>query len=218
MNYNHAISKLDIPARMLKLPISENGFPVPRFVAWVDGKPDFRAVHTSWLAQAVNQKLCWICGERLGKHLAFILGPMCALNRVNSEPPSHLECARFAVKACPFLAHPERKRNEHDLPDNRIEAPGIHVERNPGAMAIWITLSYRPFRTDGMGNPGILFSLGDPIALEWYARGRKATRDEIIDSIDSGLPLLREVAERDGPAAVEEFNQRHADAMALLPA
>jgi hypothetical protein len=221
--YNAAIKRLDMPARFLRLPVDKRGYPVPKFVAWIDGEADFRVVETGWIVQAVNHDLCWLCGDKLGRFKAFVIGPMCAVNRINSEPPSHLECARFAVKACPFMVNPERKRDTYTpYPEGGEPAAGIPLDRNPGVMLIWITKSYRPFRpsvgykVSQVGN--VLFALGDPTALEWWHRGRQATREEIMASINSGLPLLRKLAEEDGPAAIEEFNRQHARALELVPA
>jgi hypothetical protein len=213
MNYNAAINRLDVPARMLKLPIDERGFPVPRFVDYIGGKPDFRAIRRDWLALCVRHKFCWLCGEKLGRNMAFVIGPMCAINRVNSEPPSHLECARFACKACPFLTQPRRARNEHDLPDH-VKAPGVALDRNPGVALVWVTTSYRTFEAK-LGTAGLMFALGDPVKLEWYAHGRTATRAEIMESINSGLPLLRAMAARDN--AMEELEGYIKRGLALVP-
>jgi hypothetical protein len=194
--------------------VDERGYPVPKFVHWIDGKPDFRVVDVYYFKRAVEQRLCWICGERLGRHMAFVLGPMCSINRINSEPPSHLDCARFAVQACPFMVHPERKRNEMDLPEEGIKPAGIMIARNPGAIVIWVTESYKPFKAPN----GILFHVGEPTSLEWYARGRKATREEVMESINTGLPFLRNVAEMEGPDAVAEFKQQVERGLQLVPA
>lgn len=93
----------DLPPRIAKLPTDERGYPVPYFVEWIDGKPDFRVMSSKNLARAVKYRRCWICGEELGRFLCFTIGPMCGVNRISSEPPSHYDCARFAVSACPFL-------------------------------------------------------------------------------------------------------------------
>lgn len=217
MSYNPAIAKLDIPSRIRKLPIDERGYPVPRFVMWIDGKPDFRVADRAYWSTAYRQRLCWLCGEKLGRHLAFPIGPMCAVNRVTSEPPCHLECARFSVQACPFLTQPKRPRNPHDLPEDGEAPAGVMLERNPGVTLIYVTDSYRPFNT-AAGAPGSLFKLSAPINWSWWARGRIATRDEIIAAIDSGLPLLRSFAEQDGKEAIAEFNRHVGLAMAMIPA
>lgn len=211
--YNIAINRLDMPARFLRLPIDDRGYPVPKFVKWVDSKPDFRAADTEFWTTAIRHKLCWLCGEKLGRYLAFVIGPMCAINRTTSEPPSHLDCARFAVKACPFLTQPHRIRNAHDLPPERIPAPGAPIDRNPGVALIWIAEDYQIFNATG----GPLIAIGEPVATEWYAHGRKATRAEIMASIESGLPLLREIAQREGADAVE-FEQQVQRGLALVPA
>jgi hypothetical protein len=213
MPYNVAISRLDMPARFLRLPVDSRGFPVPKFVAWVDGKPDLRAVDARWFNRAVSSRLCWLCGEPLGRHMAFVIGSMCAINRTTSEPPSHLECARFAVKACPFLTQPQRPRNPHDLPEQTEQPAGIHFDRNPGVSLIWVTEHYSPFK---VGN-GVLIKLGEPNKLEWYSHGREATREEIMASIDSGIPKLRELAEKEGPDAIKEFEKELERGLALVP-
>src|SRR5262245_39698608 len=83
------------PPRIKRLPLDARGYPVPWFVAYVDGVPDFRIVDTPKIGVAWNKQRCWICGGQLGRYLAFAIGPMCAVNRVSSEPPSHLECAMY---------------------------------------------------------------------------------------------------------------------------
>src|SRR5262245_54450039 len=120
-----------VPRRMQKLPLDHRGYPVPWFVAFIDGKPDFRVVREPGIPLAHNKDLCWLCGERRGKWLAFVVGPMCGINRVTAEPPSHYECAEFAIKACPFLTRPMAVRRERDLPEHD-DAPGIMLARNPG--------------------------------------------------------------------------------------
>ena len=33
--------------------------------------------------QSVKEKRCWICGDKRGKYGAFVIGPMCAINRIS---------------------------------------------------------------------------------------------------------------------------------------
>lgn len=49
------------------------------------------------------------------------------------------------------------------------------------------------------------------------AEGRPATRDEVVASIDSGLPILRADAEAEGSDAVADLEQMHSEALALIP-
>lgn len=203
-----------IPARIKKLPLNKDGYPVPWFVAWIDGAPDFRVIGPGKLQDAVRMKLCWVCGEPLGGWLAFVIGPMCALNRVSSEPPSHRQCAEFSAKACPFLSNPERPRRENNLPEGHQNPAGISIDRNPGVTLVWITKSYKIIRLDR----GVLFDIGPLEEALWYARGRAATREEVTASIESGLPQLEAAAKEDGEQALDLLAKRKEAAMAFLPA
>ena len=204
----------DAPEQIQALKVDARGFPVPWFVPWFDGEPEFRAVDPRQAAYAVKNELCWICGNPFrGAARAFTIGPMCAVNRVSPEPPEHLDCARFAVRACPFLSRPMAKRRDaSDIP--HAPAPGLMIERNPGATLIWLT---RSFRIERQPEGGQLFRIGPPVAVEWYAEGREATRAEVLESVRTGLPLLREAAEGDGPEAVALLEKMTARAMRLIP-
>jgi hypothetical protein len=183
------VSLPPLPRRIQRLPRDRRGFPIPWFVATIDGEPDFRVIGRGKLADAVRQKRCWVCGEPLGRKLAFVIGPMCAITRVISEPPSHRDCALFSAHACPFLTQPRMRRNEKDLPENRVEPAGYGLSRNPGACCVWITHEYHTVRAH-RGNDGILFQLGEPTEVLWFCNGRQATREEIAASMESGLKLL----------------------------
>jgi hypothetical protein len=187
----------NMPARIARLPVDPRGYPVPKFVAHIEGKPDFRIMDANHLRNSIKQGLCWICGDRLGTRKAFTVGPMCCINRISPEPPSHRECAVFAAQNCPFLTTPEARRRKSGLPEERTVA-GIMIERNPGVTAIWVT---RGFNLMQVSN-GVLFVMGDPETLEFYARGRIATRAEIDESIRTGFPLLENAARRDGREAI----------------
>ena len=71
-----------LPPRFLKLPLNERGYPVPKFV-WhkPDGGYDFRVIEPGWPSKCVRNRLCWLCGEKLGRFMCFVVGPMCAINR-----------------------------------------------------------------------------------------------------------------------------------------
>jgi hypothetical protein len=212
------------PARVARLPKDAHGYPVPWFVQWMaDGKPtsanfagaepDFRVIDSAKLGAAVRSSLCWICGGPLGVHRVFAIGPMCVVNRVTSEPPSHRACAEYAAKACPFLSRPRMRRNEKDLPEDRVTA-GIPIDRNPGACALYETRKASPFRS----GDGCLFRLGEPDRIDWWADGRPAARAEVWASIESGYPLLLNLAKQDGPRAIAELERLRDRAMELLPA
>jgi hypothetical protein len=179
-----------LPAQMKRLPIDPRGFPVPWFTPKINGEWNFQVADPMRVRQAFVGRLCWICGTKLFRNLAFCIGPMCAINRATSEPASHVECASFATQACPFLTRPRMRRAP--LEDKR-DPPGIMLERNPGVVLLWVCRSYTRVP---VGN-GYLFSLGEPVRVEAFAEGRPATPQELEESIMSGLPALRALADAD---------------------
>lgn len=209
------------PVAMQFLPRDHRGYVVPFFVAWIDGKPDFRVTEPLKLRRCVHEGLCWLCGGPLARYVAYVIGPMCAVNLTSSEPPSHLACAEYAAQVCPFLTMPKATRREANLPAH-TQAAGVGLKRNPGVTLVWITRDrLAPFNVPPgpWGNPGTLFKIGRPVEVKWFAQGRAATRAEVIESIESGLPELLEVAGTDPlPGAVDELMRRKAEAWKLLPA
>lgn len=195
----------ELPHHMRNLPIDDRGFPVPWFVAWFDGKPDHRVVDPRKMVAAIKESRCWVCGEQLGTYKAFVIGPMSAINRISGEPPSHRECAEFAVRGCPFLSNPDARRRSAGMPEDVIFASPSHMPHNPGSMVIWVTKDYKVIRG---GADEILFSLGPPTNTQWYTAGRNATRQEVLDSVAYGLPLLLEAAAAESTAAVARMQMR----------
>lgn len=208
-----------LPDRMKTLPIDERGYPVPWFADWnwIDGKPEFRAMNPNKWVRAIRMKLCWVCGERLGRHLVFVAGPMCGINRTSGEPPNHLECARWSVRNCPFLNNPDQVRRE----DEEINAGsgcigGVAIRRNPGVSMLWTTNTYTVYK-DSLTRSGRLIHMGEPSAVEWYRCGKPATREEVMESIDSGFSLVAEMAlKQDG--AMAYLNEQRERFQRFLPA
>jgi hypothetical protein len=198
---------------MKHLPVDERGYPVPWFVHWQDGKPDFRVIGPKKMEMALMLRLCWVCGGAFtNRRRFFTVGPMCTVNRVSGEPPSHEACAVYAAMGCPFLARPHMQRRENDLPEERVTQPG-HIEHNPGVAAVWKTQSFKTVRF----NDGMVFKMGDPDDVAWYCMGRLATRGEVVEAISRGLPKLIEKCEGE-PAALLHAGEQTAWVMAnILP-
>lgn len=203
-----------LPARMRSLPVDERGYPVPWFVAWVDGKPEFRVADSRKMLRADKFRLCWVCGQQVGKFATFVIGPMCAVNRTTSEPPCHLECAEFSAIACPFLTLPKAKRNERNMPEGFVDPAGEFLKRNPGVTCLWTCTSWRGFRV----GDGRLIELGEPTSVRWYTQKREALRQEILESIDSGMPLLQVMADEEGGDAPAQLAAYYERMLRYLPA
>jgi hypothetical protein len=219
-----AVKLPEPPPRIGRLPKDERGYPIPWFCAWLkDGKEvarashgskaDFRVLASGSREKAVRQSLCWVCGDRMGRHQVFPIGPMCAINRTTMEPPCHRACAEYSVIACPFLTVPARRRNEAGMGDMDLHVAGDMIERNPGATCLWES-SYRPFKVHN----GWLIRLETPTRVDWWTKGRQATRAEIEAAIDAGYPSLMDVAKAESQEAVDELEKLRRDAMRLLPA
>ena len=207
---NAAIRDIPLPKRLGRRPINERGFPVPWFVSRINGVWDFVNLDPNKVFEAARQDICFLCGEKLGQYKAFVIGPMCSINRISAEPPAHFECAEYAVKACPFLARPNAKRNyDKVLIGCTDDIPGMAILHNPGVTLIWVT--------KGWQLKGGLFHLGEPVTVHWYAEGRTATRTEIDAAIAKGLPLLRQAAASEGRQAMRELDRYIERAERLLP-
>ena len=181
-----------LPERMRSLPVDSRGFPVPFFVSWIKGKPEFRALRRETLLDAIDRRVCWICGQPLGRTVAFAIGPMCTVNQISAEPPQHRDCAIFAATACPFMTNPQARRRESGMPEGAgkpEDHPGIMLSRNPGATAVWIT---REFRVINIRGP--LHRLGPPLEVLWFTEGRAASRQEVEAALERGFPTLRDLA------------------------
>lgn len=177
--------RADVPGHMVGLPRDGRGYPVPWFVRWIDGIPDFRIADQDKISLAVKGSRCWICGGILGRFRSFLVGPAGAMNRMNSEPPSHHECAMYAVRVCPFLVLPKAHRREANMPEGYIDPDGLDPS-NPGVIIEWVSSTARVFQA----TRSLLFELGEPESVHWFTEGRPATRNEALQAIESAAAKL----------------------------
>lgn len=202
-----------LTTRLSKLPVDERGYPVPFFVKYLEGKPEFRFADGAKRQRCVQERLCWVCGQPLGRFESYVIGPMSAVNRTAAEPACHKDCAEWSVRGCPFLTKPKMERREDELTEQLgSTGPGVMIERNPGVMLIWTTRSHKLF---GDGKGGWLIQVGPPESVTWWREGRPATRAEVEESITTGLPLLQ--AQCDGPDDLAALQELATAAMKLLP-
>jgi hypothetical protein len=214
-----------MPANIARLPTCpQRKVPVPWFVDWdpldptCPPVPDFRIADVRKMGRAHREQLCWICGQQLAGRRAFVIGPMCACNRISSEPPSHVACADYAAMVCPFLAMPHMRRrdsSERMIASGKGHAPaGIGHDRNPGVCIVWETHSYALQYEPN----GVLFKVGHPLQLRWMTRGRLATRDEAAVALVAGVQEVTfPMAVAQGPEAVAALQVMLDAAWRLLP-
>ncbi len=214
----------ELPARLRSLHVFR-GYPVPWFVAWIGENgfavepgtpgsvPEFRVADASKFAIAVRGKLCWVCGEQLGRYMTFVLGPMCGINRTSAEPPCHAECAQWSARNCPFLSKPQMVRRENDMPAEECAPAGVMLKRNPGVTLLWTTKSYTVNRHDS----GYLVEVGEPLSMEWWSLGKHANRAQVVASVESGIGTLEEMAQQE-EGAMDELLKRKAWLESRYPA
>lgn len=215
------------PPRIAALDRNPVGYPIPWFVdreigpdGTLDSDPDFRIADKRKLLSATLFRLCWVCGnslinEALGRtatQYAYVIGPMCALNRISSEPPAHRACAIYSATACPFLTTPDMRRRPVDM-ERMVKPDGEMLLRNPGVALVWVTNQRR--MVDGHE----LWNVGEPAELLWFCEGRPATWEEAFHAVNSGMPELHAVADRDPnpEAARTELARQYRRALELLP-
>jgi hypothetical protein len=204
------------PLPITLLPLDKRHRRIPWFVhREPDGEPDFRIAVAGKLRQAVAEHRCWICGELLAHPDgdAYVIGPMCTVNRISTEPPNHRACAIYAVQACPFLTHPHMRRRDTGIPQDRLTSENGFTH-NPGVTAIWCTPHATLIREPN-GYP--VFQLDAPTRVWWWKQGRRATRSEVTAALEFCHPIMEEHARAEGDHALAELENRYTEALKLLP-
>jgi len=206
-----------VPDKMRRRPLDARGYPVPWFVAWIAGKPDFRIVDPNKFHLAIDKRRCWLCGQPVGKYATFVVGLMCIVNHTSAEPPSHLECAKFAARGCPFLTIPEAQYRASKLPDHVRSNPGM-LSHNPEVCALWTTSEWQTFTAIGPdGERGTLVEFGEPKSVSYWREGREATPAEVRDAFYKRLPVLQAAAEQEGGTAPQVLAARVDAALFWFP-
>jgi hypothetical protein len=101
------LDSVPVPPRLQRRPTDSRGYPIP-YTVLIDetGKPDFRVTDVHAWAMAVRLRFCALCGQPMGRHLAFVGGPLSHDSRYFTDLPMHRDCAEYALQVCPFLAAP----------------------------------------------------------------------------------------------------------------
>jgi len=118
---------------MLRCARDMRGYPIP-FLMMPDSQ-----IHIDGRKQKLCalKKLCMICGRKLDRKKWFIGGQQAAVNRLFSDPAMHEECARYALKVCPFLSNPDMKyRKKYDDDTHFYHVPGSTTTRSDTTMLL----------------------------------------------------------------------------------
>lgn len=100
-------------------------YPVPFIVKWIDGKPDFRVVDPEKWERCVREKLCSICGFRLGEISFIVGGPVTGKRYLFFDPPMHKKCAEFSAEVCPYVSGKNRKFSDRPIPEGHTNLDDV---------------------------------------------------------------------------------------------
>ena len=192
-------SLLPLPRELVGRPIDHRGFPVPWFVTnkTKDDQWDFVHVSQTRINEAIRNSKCFVSGEKMGKFAAFVVGPMCTINRIASDPPCKPSVGDWSAMHCPFLSNPSAKRPGGEDAFKGSSVGGVPIAANPGVTAVWVTRHW------GMSMQERLFQFGEPERVTWYHKGRLATVAEAREGFEAGAQRLMDMAEKEGSDAVE---------------
>lgn len=129
-----AVKDIEIPALMKGLKRDHRGYPIPAGVLIdADGKAHFTINDEVKRQTAIKKGLCAICGHKLMKMRWFVGGPLSAFHAFGSyiDPPMHEQCAKYALRVCPYLAAPRYVRRIDDRMVSAAKIPGIQMVKDP---------------------------------------------------------------------------------------
>ncbi|TQL36889.1 hypothetical protein [Salinispora arenicola] len=137
----------DLPPRLAARPRdARRGLPIPpvNLHPHLDGgvHVDFTTINTRTSTDLAVQRLCSLCGERLGYWVAFLGGPRAAELMRYADPPGCVECMTAALTLCPHIALGRHRRARADRPGGGIIPPGSHGDK-PDRYLLGITREYR---------------------------------------------------------------------------
>lgn len=95
------------PTSFRGLQTDHRGYPVPYVV--MQDPPKLAVIDPRRFHECAQLKLCGVCGRRLGNKKWFLGGESSSTCRLFTFPAQHEECARYALRACPFITNPKMK-------------------------------------------------------------------------------------------------------------
>lgn len=128
----------DIPKELSHLKIDPRGYPIPYFVSWIEGKPEFRFLDHKRQEMIIAKGVCHICGKKLNKDYNYVIsGPVGYQNRISSDAAMHRICAEFSLRACPHLYLQKAERRENDELGKMVAAaPSVVIKDKPPVLLL----------------------------------------------------------------------------------
>jgi hypothetical protein len=161
-------ARVPIPRRLPSRPRDPRGFAISWFsLILPDGSARISVNDSAKRSRALAHRLCWTCGQPLGRFVSFVLGPVQTLSRITTELPSHRECILLCAARLPISGQSATRAfgravlellcgYRSPLPDN----PGLH--------ALWVTRTYQPEPTP---RDARIIRIGEPESVTWRRGG-----------------------------------------------
>jgi len=175
----------DMPPRIAALERDRRGYPIPWNVLRAeDGSPLFTINDDRKAWRAVRDKICPICGVRLGRWCWFVGGPLSAFdpNGWFLDLPGHDTCIEYALATCPYLAAPRYLRPLNVIDPSKLpEAAKIlldetRIPERPGVF-VMVAGSGIEYRDRGLLQPFVR-PLRPLIEWRFWRHGKRITEDE----------------------------------------
>lgn len=153
---------IPIPKELAHLKLDDRGYPIPFFAPIINGKPDFKVLSKEKQKICIDESKCAICGKKLFKDgMYFITGPWGLYNRTVIDPPMHLVCAEFALKACPHMFYEKAERN-------KVTAGALSVNSAKEKSEVIILIKSKKYQLDKKTEPGKIFFRFTVISWQQY--------------------------------------------------
>jgi hypothetical protein len=133
--------QFQIPKFLSHLKTDERGYPIPYFVAYLKGKPDFRLLDETKREICIHKKMCSVCGKKLvDRYFYFISGEKGKMNCISTDAAMHKECAEYSLEVCPHLLYEKAGRRNAGI--EFVAVPDFAIMDKPEAMYLILADKY----------------------------------------------------------------------------
>lgn len=166
---------IPMPRQIAALPRHKD-LPVPAMVQFdVHGVPDFKVIDMEKWGVLMHTRGCGICGMKMGARVWFVGGPLSIENQIFTDLPMHEDCAKYALRVCPYLA---LQRYRFVMSDVHLDGVTLNVNEHvstqrPDRFGLACTRGYRLVVFRDSGFPALQ---AEPFSIvEWWHHGIRVT-------------------------------------------
>lgn len=153
-----------VPACLRDLPLCpKRKLPVPFAAArYPDGTGEFTIIDPQRVALCARHRLCGVCGDALGRWVAFLGGEASAdpARGAYSDPGMHPACCEAALGLCVFIARPRVPRRTVPINVVDVSTPAGFAD-DDDRVKTWVMVIARDYQVVGTrtreGGTALLF-------------------------------------------------------------